>query len=793
MLRRSLWCPISLLLIAGAVQADTDAIVNDRNADPILTAQYAPKLALVHTSFLGNHLVCAWEQRSATSREYRVAVSADVGFGTLTWVQHGSPPAPAGYSWLSDMWLKAPEIFQSFDGTFLIVGQVRTNGGSPFTTGLASVRGHVQDENTLTWETPQVIETFGTQVGTSRYLMAVTLNTDEYGTAYVGYVNLNTDHVMKGAWFRRSFDLGTNWSAPLPSGIDSSGAGFAVPTFQPSNGGGLVMFWGTPDGQIHTKSSFDSGTSFGTPVPIGPAIVRDMNSPGRMSLSWGQISTGVDRYGLSQGLMFFAAATEVDHSSYSFPNLFLCPEQNEVEPNSQPLTATSFLPQSVIRGSFAAGSPPDTDCYAVSLAQGQTIMALQDSTATNLFTNLTLRGPDGTSILTDWVDRMEFTAPIAGTYYLIVAQIGTLGGGYRIRTATGSPPGGGSRDQHDVFVTHGFPSGGPSWSPSVNASASVAPAGYDEDGITFTGNRDGFLYMTWYDWSTQAAKAISRFAVVRSADGGQTWQGPKFLSSSATDWRFVQWPPNAAPGAFQDVAADPTGAYYVWIDGRNGDPDIYSRAIRRSMAINSAVPTSFIVHPGDNVNLSVAVQNGDDVWEWNPAMLRAEPRNRNWYLPGDYFPLAAGATQNRAFSFTVPDTAAPGDVTMDITLHSGVWPETGYNPSYGFTPITVTVLAPVGVEGGAARLELSPVAPNPAIASANLAFSLSRAGHACLSIHDVGGRLVRVLADGALPAGRHVRQWNGADDTGARVASGAYFEQLEAEGRRLVRRLVWMR
>jgi hypothetical protein len=69
MLRRSPWCLIGLLLLAGAVQADTDAIVNDRSADPILTAQYAPKLALVHTSFLGNHLVCAWEQRSADRLE----------------------------------------------------------------------------------------------------------------------------------------------------------------------------------------------------------------------------------------------------------------------------------------------------------------------------------------------------------------------------------------------------------------------------------------------------------------------------------------------------------------------------------------------------------------------------------------------------------------------------------------------------------------------------------------------------------------------------------------------------
>src|SRR5262245_9822321 len=90
-------CLVCLLLLARSAAAGPDVPVNDRSLDATLTAQFRPSLALVQTTFGDEHLVCTWEQVSASARSFRLAVSTSVLGGSWTWVQHGVPPAPAGY------------------------------------------------------------------------------------------------------------------------------------------------------------------------------------------------------------------------------------------------------------------------------------------------------------------------------------------------------------------------------------------------------------------------------------------------------------------------------------------------------------------------------------------------------------------------------------------------------------------------------------------------------------------------------------------------------------------------
>ena len=57
-------------------------------------------------------------------------------------------------------------------------------------------------------------------------------------------------------------------------------------------------------------------------------------------------------------------------------------------------------------------------------------------------------------------------------------------------------------------------------------------------------------------------------------------------------------------------------------------------------------------------------------------------------------------------------------------------------------------------------------------------------------IYDLAGRLVRVLADQSLPAGRHEYVWDGIDQHGRQVASGVYLYALRPEsGPALVRKM----
>jgi len=85
-------------------------------------------------------------------------------------------------------------------------------------------------------------------------------------------------------------------------------------------------------------------------------------------------------------------------------------------------------------------------------------------------------------------------------------------------------------------------------------------------------------------------------------------------------------------------------------------------------------------------------------------------------------------------------------------------------------------------------------APNPFRTQTRLAYRLPHAARVHLSIFDVRGRLVRVIAAGDLQvAGAHGAVWNGRDEAGVRVAAGVYLYRLEAGDFRSTRRMVLTR
>jgi subtilisin family serine protease len=87
-----------------------------------------------------------------------------------------------------------------------------------------------------------------------------------------------------------------------------------------------------------------------------------------------------------------------------------------------------------------------------------------------------------------------------------------------------------------------------------------------------------------------------------------------------------------------------------------------------------------------------------------------------------------------------------------------------------------------------ADFELAPVQPNPLRGVGRIGFALPRASKVRLSVIDVQGREVAVLAEGIFEAGRHQVRWEGASSGG--VGPGLYFVRLNVAGRSLVRRSV---
>ncbi len=92
-----------------------------------------------------------------------------------------------------------------------------------------------------------------------------------------------------------------------------------------------------------------------------------------------------------------------------------------------------------------------------------------------------------------------------------------------------------------------------------------------------------------------------------------------------------------------------------------------------------------------------------------------------------------------------------------------------------------------------ARTELYANTPNPFNPATQLSFALSRQGNVRLQIYSVQGRLVATLVDGELPAGPHSVTWQGRDDAGRLVSSGAYIVRLEAPDATQSRRITLMK
>ena len=98
----------------------------------------------------------------------------------------------------------------------------------------------------------------------------------------------------------------------------------------------------------------------------------------------------------------------------------------------------------------------------------------------------------------------------------------------------------------------------------------------------------------------------------------------------------------------------------------------------------------------------------------------------------------------------------------------------------------LAIVKPAGVATGpVAEFALSAVTPNPARGMARAFYALPRPATIRLSVVDVQGRELAVLAEGLRGSGRYEARWDGSNQP-----AGVYFVRFEGGGRRFMSRLV---
>lgn len=118
----------------------------------------------------------------------------------------------------------------------------------------------------------------------------------------------------------------------------------------------------------------------------------------------------------------------------------------------------------------------------------------------------------------------------------------------------------------------------------------------------------------------------------------------------------------------------------------------------------------------------------------------------------------------------------PAAVTSDGVRY-GLYLSTGYR-----SRLLLDATAPV--TGPQVTVTTPPTAaPNPFNAGTTITFDLPRDGQVRIAVHDLAGRLIATLVDGAQAQGRHEVAWNGRDSRGRAVGSGVYLARVELPGR----------
>ncbi len=89
---------------------------------------------------------------------------------------------------------------------------------------------------------------------------------------------------------------------------------------------------------------------------------------------------------------------------------------------------------------------------------------------------------------------------------------------------------------------------------------------------------------------------------------------------------------------------------------------------------------------------------------------------------------------------------------------------------------------------------LHPCFPNPAQHKTLIYYSLAQAGPISLTIYNLQGQKIKhILKNQWFEAGSHGHIWDGTDESGAPVANGIYFYQLQAQQNKLVRKVTIIR
>lgn len=257
---------------------------------------------------------------------------------------------------------------------------------------------------------------------------------------------------------------------------------------------------------------------------------------------------------------------------------------------------------------------------------------------------------------------------------------------------------------------------------------------------------------------------------------------PYLAALDATTGLATSWDPAASGPVYSFAAKGPTlfaGGSFSSIGGRA------VRGLARIRPSPTAPPTVRVVGPngGERVTDHAICRV-----EWSATAPAPGVESVDLYLSrtgpsGPWNLIAAGAPNTGAYDWSVDDSIESVNCYLraDARDYAGNLSSDVSDAAFAIGSGTLGANPPTGVTA----MSLGPVRPNPVRGLARLEYSLPRSGTVRLTLVDVQGREVRVLADRELEAGRHPVS---LDTRG--LQPGLYFVRLRSGDSERSRRIV---
>ena len=308
--------------------------------------------------------------------------------------------------------------------------------------------------------------------------------------------------------------------------------------------------------------------------------------------------------------------------------------------------------------------------------------------------------------------------------------------------------------------------------PVLPLSASSAFAGNP----TIAAGRDGVVHAAWVDTRTGSQQVWTRRFVP-----GTGWTAEEQLVFSGTS--------ASAPSITADYN---NHMHLVWVDSRNGNNEIYYKEYVPGVGWD-AMDTRVTVNSFSQIQPSADADPMGNVYAvWTD--LRNGSSNFDIYYDSRLEGVWQGNTSL---------VGAASDTTNSMQRFAGIahddfgtafvaWTDERMPASQGknkdaFYKVGTHVATAVPVSETPALGRLLRNYPNPFNPRTRIQFALDRDAQITMRVFDVQGRAVRTLIDSYLAAGPRVVDWDGKDERGKILPSGAYFLRLEGGGKYLSR------